>query len=470
MAVVEATGGSGGAAELAGLLRAGRFTEAEARLRERLARRPDDAQDWNNLANVLGELGRPAEAEAAFRRAIAIRPDFAAAHYNLGLQLQAERRLEAAEAAYAAALAVRPDLAQAHNNRGAALRDMGRLEEAVAAFDKALRLRPDYADAQFNQALCRLALGDYARGWAQYEWRWRIHQASLARAWPGSAWLGRQPVAGRTLVLHAEQGFGDTLQFCRYAPMAAALGARVVLQVQPGLERLLARLEGVSQVLVQPVRPSSVDLHTPMMSLPLAFGTRLETTPAEVPYLSAEPMAAARWSRRLVGERGLRVGLVWAGAARPDQPVAAGVDRRRSLPLSAFAPLSALQGVRFFSLQKGPAAAQLADAERSKWAGPAVEDFTAELGDFADTAALVANLDLVVTCDTAVAHLAGGMGKPVWILSRFDGCWRWLLDRDDSPWYPTARLFRQRTRGDWDEVVGRVAAALAELIGQGGGG
>ncbi|MDR3511696.1 MAG: tetratricopeptide repeat-containing glycosyltransferase family protein [Caulobacteraceae bacterium] len=460
-----------GEANLGGLLRAGRFVEAEAVCRRILAGRPGHAETLNNLANILEELDRKAEAEVAYRQAIEARPDFAAAHYNLGLLLQAERRLEAAEAAYRDALAVRPDLVQAHNNRGAALRDLRRLDEALAAFEAAVRLRPDYADAQFNLAMCRLAMGDYARGWAQYEWRWRIRQAWAARpAPPQLPWLGREPVAGQTILLRAEQGLGDTLQFCRYAPLVADLGARVVLEVQPGLERLLARLAGVGQVVTQGGRWPAFDRHAPLMSLPLALGTELESVPAATPYLSADPEAAAQWGRRLAGPPGLRVGLVWAGASRPDQPIAAGVDRRRSLSLDALAPLAAVRGARFFSLQKGVAAGQLADAARRGWDGPAIADHTAALNDFADTAALVANLDLVISCDTSVAHLAGAMGKPVWILSRFDGCWRWLSGRDDSPWYPTARLFRQAAPGDWPEVVARVAAALAERVGAGQGG
>jgi tetratricopeptide (TPR) repeat protein len=445
-------------AGFAALVRAGRFVEAETACRRELLRDPQNARALNNLANVLEELGRLDEAEAAYRRAIAARPDFAVAHYNLGLLMQGRRRLDEAERAYADAVALRPDLVQAHNNRGAALRDLRRLDEALAAFEAAVRLRPDYADAQFNQAMCRLMMGDFARGWAQYEWRWRVAQAGPARrGFDRPAWIGGERPAGRTLLAHAEQGYGDTLQFCRFVPKLAALGARVVLEVQPGLERLLSGLDGVDHVFARGEPPPMFDVHTPLMSLPLALGVGLDEVAAGGTYLSADPRAAEAWAQRLVGVAGMRVGLVWAGAARPDQPIAAAVDARRSVPLSALAPLAAIPGVRFVSLQTGAPTGQL---RGQPWPGPAIIDPADALGDFADTAALVANLDLVISCDTAVAPLAGAMGKPVWILSRFDGCWRWLEGRDDSPWYPTARLFRQTAPGDWAGVVERVAAAL----------
>jgi len=456
-------------ADLMRMMRAGRLDEAEALCRRRLAADPGDAQTLNNLGFILDDRGHPDEAEAAYRRAAQARPDFAQAHYNLGLLLQGQRRLDEAEIAYGQAVRIDPALVQAHNNRGAVLRDLRRLDEALAAFDTAVRLRPDYADAQFNQAMCRMLLGDWCRGWAQYEWRWRIRQADRAqRAFARPLWLGREPLGGRTILLHAEQGLGDTLQFCRYAPQVAALGAQVILEVQPGLERLLGRLEGVSRVERQGAAPPAFDVHTPLMSLPLALaaaGVAAPPGPGEDvrAYLSADPSLIAQWGRRLAGAQDLRVGLVWAGAARPDQPIASAVDQRRSLPLAAFAPLAAIPGVRLYSLQKGAAAAQLGEVARAGWVGGPIVDHTAALVDFADTAALVANLDLVISCDTSVAHLAGAMGKPVWILSRYDGCWRWGVEGETTPWYASARLFRQSTQGDWAGVIGRVAAALASL-------
>ena len=450
-------------ADLTRLLRAGRLAEAETLCRRRLADEPDDAETLNNLGCLLDEFGRLDEAERAYRQAIEVQADFAQAHYNLGLLLQGQRRLDEAEQAYAQAVACKPSMAQAHNNRGAALRDLRRLDEALAAFEAAIQLRPDYADAHFNQAMCRLLMGDHAAGWAQYEWRWRIRQADAARRLPAERlWLGREDVQGRTILLHAEQGLGDTLQFCRYAPSLAARGARVILQAQPGLERLLAGLEGVDRVVRQGAEPPPFDLHTPLMSLPLALNDAPETAGFHQPYVRADPQLRAQWARRLAGSSGLRVGLVWAGAARPDQPIASAVDQRRSLPLAAFAPLWPIEAVQFYSLQKGVAAAQLAAPDAAR---PPIIDHSDALADFADTAALVANLDLVISCDTSVAHLAGAMGKPVWILSRFDGCWRWGAQGETTDWYPSARLFRQTAPGDWAGVIARVAEALRASMG-----
>jgi tetratricopeptide (TPR) repeat protein len=456
---MQVTAGGNPDSNLARFIQSGQLAEAMAECRRRLEIVPGHAETLDTLGNLLDELGRPAEAEAAYRQAIEAQPHFAAAHYNLGLLLQGQRRLEEAATAYDQALALRPGLFLAHNNRGAALRDLGRLDEAMTAFETAVRLQPDYADAQFNQSMCRLLMGDFDKGWAQYEWRWRIRQAEAARrSFAAALWLGQEDLVGRTILLHAEQGLGDTLQFCRYAPKVAALGANVILEVQPGLERLLSNIEGVRQIVTRGAALPSFDFHTPLMSLPLALNALPDAVP--VPYLKAEKDLTADWAGRLGRSEGIRVGLCWAGAARPDQPIASATDKRRSLPLEAFRPLADVKNAQFLSLQKGSAADQLLQARQGGWSGPSILDFTSELHDFADTAALVAHLDLVITCDTSVAHLAGGMGKPVWILNRFDGCWRWLADRDDSPWYPSARIYRQAAPGHWTSVIDCVVADL----------
>jgi hypothetical protein len=310
--------------------------------------------------------------------------------------------------------------------------------------------------------MCRLAMGDYAQGWPQYEWRWKTRQFEEAvRTFDAPLWLGEEDLAGRTILLHGEQGLGDVLQFCRYAPVVAARGAKVVLEVFPVLARLLGRLEGVDQIVRrgEPLPPH--DLHAPLMSLPLALGAGPEAHAA--PYLSPDPDDGARWASRLDGAEGLRVGLCWAGGARPDQPIAHAIDQRRSLPLKAFAPLAGIGGVRFYSLQKGSPEAELKALDARDWPGPPIVDLTAELKDFADTAALIANLDLVLACDTSTAHLAGGLGKPVWLLNRFDTCWRWPEVGDDTAWYPSARLFTQTAAGDWPGVISRVQAELQIL-------
>jgi Tfp pilus assembly protein PilF len=426
------------------------------------ALRPDYAEAFSNQTVPLRALGRPDEALAAADRAIAIRPSYAEAHLNRAGALYHLRRLEDALDASNRAVALKPDYPQAHDTRGVVLYELRRFDEAMAAYDLALALRPDFADAHHDQAMCRLMLGDFAAGWAQYEWRWRTELLGWDRPDPDGAslWLGETDPAGRTLLIRAEQGLGDTLQFCRYVPQAAARGAEVMLEVQPGLERLLSGLKGVARIVTrgEPLPPH--DLQVPLLSLPLAVGAG---QPDGAPYLAAEPQAVAAWAARLRDAEGLRVGLCWAGGVRPGQQVANSIDARRSLSLEAFSPLAGVEGVAFYSLQKGPPAKELAELQARGWAGPSIADLTAELTDFADTAALVTNLDLVITCDTAIAHLAGALGKPVWILNRFDACWRWLDGRDDSPWYASARLFRQPRPGDWASVIEEVTGRLALL-------
>lgn len=424
-----------------------------------LAVRPDYAEAWSSRGMALRKLGRPAEALASLDHALAIRPHNAESHNSRGGVLYDLRRLDEALESYDRATALKPDYAEAYNNRGVVLSELRRLEEAMASYDAAIALRPDFADAQHNQALCRLLLGDYAAGWPQYEWRWRTEQLALTLPEGGApTWLGQESLAGRTLLVWAEQGLGDTLQFCRYVPAVAALGAQVILEVQPGLERLVGRLSGVAQVITRGQAAPPHDFRVPLLSLPLALG--VVPSGDETPYLQADANAVATWAERLTGWGGLRIGLCWAGGLRQDQVLLNSMDARRSLSLEAFAPLAEVDGVEFFSLQKGPASAQLAELEARGWAGPEITDLTADLMDLADTAALISNLDLVITCDTAVAHLAGGLGKPVWILSRFDGCWRWLHGRADTPWYPSARLFTQPAPGDWDSVIGQVVEDL----------
>ncbi len=444
----------------------GQHSEALASYETAIGLNPAYFEVLSNRAAPLRELRRPQEALAASDEALAVNPDYAEAHSNRGAALYDLRRLDEALAAYDRAIALKPGYAAAHSNRGTVLLELRRLDAALADYDAAIAARPDYADAHYNQAMCRLALGDDAAGWAQYEWRWKTDQLGPAqRHADRPLWLGEESLQGRTILLHAEQGLGDTLQFCRYAPAVAALGATVFLEVPRGLERLLGRMVGVAQVMTMGDDLPPFDFQAPMMSLPHALskaGSGAGFGP-QTAYLRADPGRAAIWAERLEPSAGLRVGLCWAGGLRPDQLIADGIDQRRSLPLAVFAPLAAVEGAVFYSLQKGPPSGQLAELAGQGWAGPEIRDLTAELKDFDDTASLAANLDLVITCDTAVAHLAGGMGKPIWILNRFDACWRWLDGRDNSPWYPSARLFRQAAPGDWEAVMTRVAAELDGL-------
>ncbi len=428
----------------------GQLNEAVAGYRRLLYLRPNDAETHNHLGLALADLGHAGEAAACHRRAIELRPDYAEAHNDLGAVLGEQGRPEEAAACFRRVIALRPDDAGAQYNLGKALKEQGQLDPAIACYRAAIALRPDYPDAHENLALALLARGDMPAGWEEYEWRWKTARGCrLRRNLAQPQWRG-EAAEGRTLLIHAEQGFGDTLQFCRYAAMAAARGLRVILEVQRPLLRLLGNLAGVDRVIARGEALPEFDLHCPMLSLPLAFGTTLASIPAPGAYLHADAAQTAAWRARLIatGVQGPRIGLAWAGnAALP-------TDRRRSLAPARLAPLVALPGLHFVSLQKdGPAAP---GAFR-------LTDFTQELGDFADTAALVANLDLVISVDTATAHLAAALGRPVWLLDRFDPDWRWLRGRRDSPWYPTLRLYRQPRPGDWDPVVAEVLRDLAAV-------
>jgi tetratricopeptide (TPR) repeat protein len=422
--------------------------------------RPDYAEAHSNRGNALHELKRIDEALASYGRALALRPDYAEAHSNRGNALQELRRFEQAVASYDRALALKDDLAEAHSNRGNALKEMMRFTEALASYERAQTRRPDFADAHYNEAMCRLLIGDFDRGWQKNEWRWETEQIrDSTRKFSKPLWLGSHEIAGKTILLHAEQGLGDTIQFCRYATLVAKRGARIVLEVQRPLHDLMKTLAGAAQIIAAGEALPDFDFHCPLLSLPLAFATRLETIPPATPYLFAPECKRRAWSGRLGHHGGPRVGLAWAGNPRKELPGANRIDVQRSIAFDRLAPLFQVTGCEFYSLQKGDdAVAQLrASALQQK-----LIDHTDDLHDFSDTAALIANLDLVISVDTSVAHLAGALGKPFWLLNRHNTCWRWLLDRDDSPWYPTAWLFRQDKTRVWDPVIARVAAALQE--------
>lgn len=416
-----------------------------------LALEPDQVEVLFNRGNALRDLKQLEPALASYERVLALRPDHARALNNRGAVLRILRRYDEALASYDHALTLTPDDAGLHNNRGNVLLAMRRHEEALASYQRALELKPDHAGAHWNEGLCRLLLGDLAGGWRQYEWRWqRPTFSSRRRDFDPPLWRGERPLAGQTILLHAEQGLGDTIQFCRYAELVAAQGATVVLEVQPPLQSLMRSLRGPAQVLAQGQPLPDFDCHCPLLSLPLAFDTRVETVPAPVPYLSAPEERSAFWRERLGPSSLPRVGLVWSGQPKHRN------DHNRSMSLSVLAPLLG-QRAGFVSLQK-----ELRAGDRDFLdAHPEILNLGVELDDFADTAGLVDALDLVIAVDTSVAHLAGALGKPVWVLLPFTPDWRWLLHRPDSPWYPTARLFRQPAIGDWGRVIASVAEALA---------
>lgn len=445
------------------LRKLGRFAEAADAFRRLLALDPGHTDGHAQLGIVLHALGDLAGAETAFRHAAALAPMDPALHANVG-GIQRCRGNPDAAVHTRTALMLDPGYADAAYNLGVGWMQARRVRKAVQAYRRAIAVRPEHTEAHWNLSLALLALGELDEGWREYEWRWRRPETPPpAIAQP--RWQG-EGIAGRTILLHAEQGHGDTLQFVRYAPLVAARGARVLLVCQSALVRLLAGMPGVAGVRSTMDALPDFDLHCPLMGLPLVFRTTLETIPTDVPYLCADPAQGAVWRDRFAGERRPRVGLVWAGDARLGDPMANAVDKRRSVSLEALAPLTLAGDMAFVSLQKGPPAVQACTPPP----GMALTDLMGAVADFADTAALVEQLDLVITVDTAVAHLAGALGKPVWVLSRFDGCWRWLLERDDSPWYPTMRLFRQESPGEWGPVIARVSEALSAWVSERGRG
>ncbi len=430
-----------------------RFEDAEASYRRALELRPDFALACHNLANVLERLRRWPEAETCFRRAIELLPEFAEAHNNLGALLQQQGRWEEAVECYGEALRLRPAMAEAHNGLGVALQWDNRDAEALVCYERALAINPAFPEAHYNRATLWLRRGNFSSGWEEYEWRWRLSDVAWRRfrqpLWDGS------PLAGRTILLHAEMGFGDTVQFARYAPLLAARGAQVVLECQPRLVPLMESLEGVSEVIPSGAPLPDFGVHSPLLSLPRLFGTDLKSIPDRVPYLSVAQERIDYWRERIGAAPGLKIGLVWAGNP------ASKTGLKRFMPVGNFAPLAAVPNLRLFSLQRGPQAAQLASLPPGLEVTPLEE----EAGQSTDTAAAILNLDLVIAVDTMVAHLVGALGKPVWVLLASSPEWRWMLGREDSPWYPTARLFRQARLGDWQDVIARVAEALRDVHG-----
>jgi tetratricopeptide (TPR) repeat protein len=426
--------------------------EALTHLEAAIGINPDFTFAFNNLAVALTKLKRFDEALLVLDRALTKSPDGASLFNNKGNALKGLDRHAEALASFDRAIALKPDYASAYYNRGNCLDEMMRGEEALASYGKALGINPGYADAHWNLAINRLRAGDFKTGWIESEWRWKCASLNLRRK-ETAQWLGDEPIEGKTLLLHNDQGLGDAMQFCRYASMAAARGARVILETDPPLRDLLMTLDGVSEVFARGDALPPFDHHCSFSSLPLAFDTTLDTIPSTVPYLSP-PASARNWQTWLGPRKGPRIGLVWSGNPKH------GKDHDRSIALATLLPLLEVEA-QFVSLQKDvrPAdAAVLRARDDIRDAGP-------ELNNFSDTAALLSQLDLLITVDTSVAHLAGALARPAWVLLPRVPDWRWLLDRDDSPWYPSLRLFRQTETATWPPVVQRVKEALHELGG-----
>jgi tetratricopeptide (TPR) repeat protein len=407
----------------------------------------------------LRKLGLLDESDAAARAALDLRPRFPEAALNLGTALLKRDRIEEALAAYQSATAWQPDYADALNGQGLALRALGRLEEARAAFVAAERLGNQ--EAIGGRGCLDLTLGDFERGWEGYDARW-IAGKSIADAlgvrYP--KWRGPRQKGERVLVMN-DHALGDTIQFCRYLPMIAAAGARPTFLCPPRLQRLLSPLPGV-RLIAEPPQGESFDAQIALSSLPRAFATRLDSVPAPVPYLTAEPELIRKWAAR-IGAEGYKIGVVWQGNPNPE------ADMARSAPLAAFAPLAAIPGVRLISLQVGFGVEQLANLPAGMRVETLGADFDSGPDAFLDTAAAMSQLDLVVTCDTSIAHLAGALARPAWVALKKDAEWRWLRDREDSPWYPSLRLFRQSRRGEWADVFAAMAEKLARKAPAAGG-
>lgn len=420
-----------------------------------LALKPGTAELICNHGNALWHLRRTEEALTSYDAALALKPDAAEIHNNRGNALLDLNRPGDALASFERALALKPGYTEALVNRANALRDLNRSQDVIASCDAALAINPDLAEAHWNKGLEQLLLGDFAHGWNEYEWRWK-RAGNMPRDFGVPQWrgedVGSENLDGKTILLHAEQGFGDTIQFIRYVPMLAARGAAIVLEVPDSLMPLIGAIDGVAAMIGRGQPHPSIDLHCPLMSLPLAFGTTLATIPAAVPYLRAPAARIDLWRARLPKSGKLRVGLVWSGKPTHRN------DHNRSIAFERLAPLLTQTGVEFVSLQRDLRETDMAAVEAS-----ALQRSDLDTADFADTAAIIGTLDLVIAVDTAVAHLTGAMAKPLWLLLPFCPDWRWMLERDDSPWYPTARLFRQPRIADWDSVIAALTEALASL-------
>jgi tetratricopeptide (TPR) repeat protein len=440
----------------------GQLAAAAECYRQAVQLQPEHADAHYNLGRALHDLGQPADAIPCYRRALELKPAYVEALNNLGNALRDLSLVDEAIPLYEQALRLQPNYALTHNNLGNGYREQGKLDSAAICYREALRLVPDYAEAHVNLGMLRFLQGRFEDGYSEYEWRFRTNRLKF-RTHPQPLWDG-SALAGKTILLQAEQGFGDTLQFIRYAPLVKARGGAVFLECPPELMRILRTCAGIDEIFPSDSAIPPFDVRMPLLSLPAVFKTTLTTIPASIPYLHAAPTLVEKWRESFSGEPptttpALNVGIVWQGNPRFAQAETRSADQKRSLALAQFEPLARVPGVRLYSLQKGYGTEQLAEWQE-RWQ---IVELGGKLGDFMDTAAVMMNLDLVITADTAPAHLAGALGVPVWNLLYRTGCWRWLQDREDTPWYPTMRLFRQKRHGDWGEVMERVATE-AELI------
>lgn len=481
------------------LMDVGNLAHAIPCFKAAIAWKPDTAESYNNLGNAFNLLHQYADALRSFDNAIRLKPNYADAYSNRASALEGLMRLDEAIESCQIAIGLNDQLAVTFNKLGVMLKEKGNLHQSLEMLLHALNLQPNYLDAVINQgnvlaALRRfdesrrcfdqvlsedpsnqiakwnksivcLLMGDYPTGWALYETGWAIEMRGIPTDFGKPLWLGDSSLAGQTILLHAEQGLGDTIQFCRYAKQVKSLGAHVLLEVPKPLMALLKGLEGVDTLLEVGTPRPPFDCHCPLLSLPLAFKTEIGTIPSATAYLKADQTKVAQWSARLRHRQKLKVGVVWNGGYRPNLSRAWWVNQRRNISLELFATSLHAVDVDFFSLQKGdPAESEIRGQELHYWPQGNFFNHSDALQDFSDTAALIANLDLVISVDTSTAHLAAALGKPTWILTRYDTCWRWLVDREESPWYDAVKLYRQGEDRNWSNTLARVAADLAAHI------
>jgi tetratricopeptide (TPR) repeat protein len=437
---------------------AGQIDEAIMNYQKAIQIEPGLIEAYNNLGVLLRAKGRLDEAIAWCRKALRMNPSNANIYNNLGLSLKDKGNIDEAIANYQKAINLNPDFAGAYYNLGIVLRNKGQFEESINYFQKAIQIEPAHADFHYNLSYPLLLLGNFEEGWKEYEWRWKTEELVSNPSNPCNfslpLWDGSD-IMGKTILLHTEQGYGDAIQFIRYAPLLARQGVKVLILCPKELISLFQNVEGIHQVIGGGEYLPSFDIHCPLLSLPLKFNTTLDTIPAEIPYIKADTALLQKWKDKVKDDNlKLRVGLSWAG--RPEHEN----DSNRALALETFATLAQSDGIIFYSLQKGKGSEQAQNPPE----GMNLIDYTDELNDFSDTAALIENLDLIISVDTAVAHLAGALGKPVWTLLPFAPDWRWMLNREDSPWYPTMRLFRQPSPGDWQSVIEKVEEELRLFI------
>jgi tetratricopeptide (TPR) repeat protein len=437
------------------LSKLGRFQDSLQQYRKLLALRPDHAEGHHNMGIIMTELRRFDEALKSAESAIAIFPGYAEAHFSCGVALAGMNRPSDALSSYDKAIILKPDYAEAFSNRGVVLQELDRLDDALESYDKAIALKPDYADAHRNRYMLLLLQGDFDRGWSEMEWR-KKRDSVGGRQFHEPPWLGDADITGKTLLVHWEHGLGDTIQFSRFIPLLQEMGIRVLFMPQRTLCALMSSLGGETRLVGDGGVLPDFDYHCPLMSLPLAFKTTFESIPRKVPYLSAEQDRAERWRKVVLGSD-FKIGIAWQGNVLAEHS-------GRSVPLSQFGRLSKLPNVRLISLQKKDGSEQVGNQPTGMHVETLGDAFDAGRDAFLDTAAVMKNLDLVITIDTSIAHLAGALGIPTWVALKKVPDWRWLVDRSDSPWYPTVRLFRQKVRGDWEDVFRDIEAALIAEI------